>query len=244
MCALQKRRRWFLQMAILLCSYSSFGQLTDFFRIRFLNSANYADEAIVRFKADATREFDPQYDAFKLNGSVINISTLPDSLLNLFINAMPLEFSIDSVFLKASGPPGNYRLVFSQLNSFTSTIMIFLIDRMEQNQRIIQNGDTISFSITSDPLSNSWKRFVLRFLKPTSLQVDLRSSSIKSPAIVFFRKGQPLSKEFQERYTHVIDFRGRRFTLQSPTIQTLLPGTYWLCNELDCNAISRLILLD
>jgi len=140
-------------------------QIADYFRITILNANRNADETIVRFLPQATRGFDSDYDAYKLPGGFVNISTMPDSTLNLSINSMPFPVVSDSLRIRFTNASGNLRFVFTNLDSFLGNLIVMLKDGFTGTKRVIQNNDTIPFTVTANP-NTSGKRFTLVFFYP------------------------------------------------------------------------------
>ena len=122
-----------------------------------------SDEAWINFNMDATIQFDPQYDAYKLfgvteapqlysilPGNLASINVLPWTSINQVI---PLGFTC--------GLSGNYTITASNLNSFRSGVKVYLEDT--KNPGVMQDlmiNPTYQFDYVAGESAN---RFILHF---------------------------------------------------------------------------------
>jgi len=201
-------------------------QATDFLRIKLININNYTDEAIVRFLPDATRGFDPNYDAFKLQGSVLNVFTMPDTTLSLAINSLPFPQEIDSVSIRFNGGFGDFKFAISGFNTFTTSLVAVLKDKFTGINHVISNTDTISFNVSTDP-GTYGKRFSLLYFFPTNINQILYENRRSG---FFAKPGEDLlflkTEQFTEYQWHGMD--GRMVLMDSKTVPKLANGLYIL----------------
>jgi hypothetical protein len=140
------------------------------------SSNSYGDESIIYFNSQATSYFDPAFDAFKLYGnfdapqfySIGNADTL------LSINA--LKWMTNSAVVPmgfSCGDNGTYSILASNMQSFPSSITIYLKDLKTNTQQNLNDNPlyTFSYSTTDDP-----NRFQILFSAPASV-VDNTSIS-------------------------------------------------------------------
>jgi hypothetical protein len=158
-------------------SQSNAVQVENYIRVKLLNANNFSDETILRFLPGSTKGFDPASDAYKLFGAQVNVFTKPDSNLSLAINAVPFPSTSDSIDLGFNANFGDYRFVITGLNSFTSNMVLVLSDRLTNVQRILQENDTIPFSVILNPLSYGY-RFKIKYFFPTAVQNPERGTQI------------------------------------------------------------------
>jgi len=124
--------------------------ITDALKIRIAR-ASYSDETIIRFVAGATKDFDGNYDAWKLfsfNASVPNIFSKDIVNDELSINAMP-EFTASvshDVFLKI-GTAGTYSITPSEEGAFASGICITMRDNTTGQLYDMRAASTFTVSL-------------------------------------------------------------------------------------------------
>ncbi|MBC7388296.1 MAG: fibronectin type III domain-containing protein, partial [Opitutaceae bacterium] len=120
-----------------------------FLRINLRNDEYQADEAILRFYEDATKNFDDEYDAIKYVGNYQNISTIAGSD-NLTINTLPYYAKNLSVPVYVQAYyNGNFYLDFSEMESFPPDIDIYLKDNTLGTLTDIKKNFSYQFSATA-----------------------------------------------------------------------------------------------
>lgn len=149
----------------------SAGMQTTFFRqaepsnvLRItVSKGKLQDETVIHFREDATSEFDAHADARKFANSALNISSLLEDGQYLAINSLAslncsknIPIAVDNV------TPGNYKLDFTEYESFPDDIHIFLKDNFLNSTFNIRNG-SYNFSITSAAASFGSSRFEIQF---------------------------------------------------------------------------------
>ncbi len=135
---------------------------TDLVRVAMRNSAGDVDYAVVQFRTGATKAFDASFDAHKLNGSVLNVSSLGSDQVNMSINKRPMLASVvDSIPMKVEVySNGQYSFAFTEMESFTTNAKVYLHDRFTGTTQQITLGFTYDFVVNSDARTQG-KRFVL-----------------------------------------------------------------------------------
>ena len=130
-----------------------------------LENDKYHDVALVQYNDSSTPEFDGAFDAFKLKNPIFNLSTLTPGGENMAANVMPKSFCTSNIKVNINNiEPGNYRLVFDSLSTFTGLSTALLVDHFTNQELELSEGLIYSFEITPD--LNSWgtERFELRFV--------------------------------------------------------------------------------
>jgi hypothetical protein len=138
-------------------------EITNLLRIK-LSKGTQSDETVVHFREGATEGFDSFADASKLPNASINVSTLMANGTRLAINSLPplncmytLRLAVEQV------PAGNYRLDFSELETFNTGITITLKDKFLNKTYTVVAGGSYSFAISSNAASYGINRFELTF---------------------------------------------------------------------------------
>jgi hypothetical protein len=153
------------------------GAVDDMMRIT-LKRDSQKDEAVIRFSADATNGYDKNFDAFKLPNSIFNLSSISET--NKYaINAIPYGTCNSAVQLNISNAtPGSYQLLFTELQSFSSTPQVRVLDSFTGATTVIANDGVYAFTITSDPAS-SGNRFSVLIDQP-QLNLNIQASAPQS----------------------------------------------------------------
>lgn len=140
---------------------------SSYFRITLSNPAGYKDENVIRFFENSTTEFDSEYDAYKMTGSVMNLSTTTPAGNRLCINTMPrLSDDIFIIPMNATAYNDNQlTLTFSEFGSDAQGLNILLKDKYLNTLTVIQEGSTYKFSTNADPASKGDGRFELMLTK-------------------------------------------------------------------------------
>ena len=123
--------------------------------------SNLFDEAIVGFNANATDQFDADYDANKLTGSIgrHNLYSMNSGkwLNKNMLKSIAQTSTVDVGF--EPGKTGDFTFNFSGLNSFDPTSYISLEDKKLNTFYDVRTGD---YNFSSDS-ADDWNRFVLHF---------------------------------------------------------------------------------
>ena len=143
----------------------------NYFRITLFNGTD-RDETLIHFFEDALPGED-KYDAFKLKNGIFNLSTIMGDSADMVIQAIPKTGCDQQLKLNVYNiSTGSYTLDFSELDSFTENIMVYLQDNFTGTYNLVSNGYSYPFTITTDSASFGSDRFVIAFEKP-DINVDL-----------------------------------------------------------------------
>ena len=124
----------------------------------------YSDIAHIKFREDATIDFDTQYDAFKFQNSIHNISSISNAGNNLAVNALPLEDCNPTVKLDLTNVTvGSHQMTFEGLDKLIAGYEIILNDNFLTTSSVITGSTVYSFEVTADVLSYGANRFELEF---------------------------------------------------------------------------------
>ncbi len=215
-----------------------------FTRIRLKPESGPADECVLRLDPTATEGFDGQLEAYKLYGFGPNICTIVDNL-RLSIQAIPSlgEYRIVPLEVKVS-QVGSYVLEFDNLLVFLDTLHeMFVNDLYLGTIQPILPGDSVSFTITSDPSSQGSSRFELIFarIQPTSRLEPKQAQEISlfpNPSAGRSTRLSLVGLENQDVGIRILDARGQTVfqSLSNPKAKTerislpdsLPPGVYWV----------------
>lgn len=150
-------------------------QPTNLIRIT-VAKGSVKDETVIHFRQDATEDFDGHADARKLPNSILNISSVSRDGKDLAINSMSSLNCNTVIPLKLNNvAAGNYKIDFSQYESFPESIQIMLSDNFAGSSHNIRNG-SYSFAVTSALTSYGAERFKISF-STTSLDSTLSLSA-------------------------------------------------------------------
>lgn len=135
----------------------------DLLRITLTNG-RVNDETVIYFKNNSTQDFDRSADALKFKNSSFNISSIIRSGAKLSINSMPrfdcdyeIKLAVEDVLA------GNYKLNFSQFESFPEEISIVVKDNFTKTEFDIRKVISYAFSVTADTKSYGSERFSVAF---------------------------------------------------------------------------------
>ena len=125
------------------------------------------DEAHVVFSSDATLNFDPDYDAYKLMGisHAPNLYSLLPSDIMAAVNWLPWTSPSQIVPMGFScGLSGAYHITASNLESFSSATEIYIEDLKENITQDLIKDPVYHFNYSKGEETN---RFLLHFANPT-----------------------------------------------------------------------------
>ena len=142
--------------------------------IKLIDGANHSDEAIINFNDNATKGFDANLDAYKLDGYNLNVTSKNINGTRLAFNAMPLEGGLNIIPLTVSSKSeGTHRLAIAGVESIDKNLTLFLED-LTANTRTKITAD-IKLEITVDGNANRYR--ILAFNSNTS-KVDNNGKSV------------------------------------------------------------------
>lgn len=140
---------------------------SSYFRISLTNSTGYSDDNVIRFYDNSSTEFDFEVDAYKMTGSILNLSTTTPAGSKLCINTFPrIADDIFVIPLNATAFNDNsLKLTFSEFGADAQGLNILLRDKYLNTLTVIQEGSIYSFTTNADPYSKGEGRFELLFTK-------------------------------------------------------------------------------
>jgi hypothetical protein len=146
-------------------------------------SGSYSDETAIRLENEATYDFDGNWDAYKLtNGGYTPNFYTTISGINYSINSVPMTFDEYTFDLQLKVAfTGNYTITTkSLLDSYDSTLVITLEDKLLQTTQVLSENFVYEFSAATTDTSD---RFVLhyRFIKPNPISNGADSLNTTSP---------------------------------------------------------------
>jgi fibronectin-binding autotransporter adhesin len=145
-----------------LAFFKAEGIIPDLLRVKAI-ADEMTDEAVVRFKPEATSGADAQYDAWKLNGTeeAPQLYTVTSDNEKLAINSLPYETSSYVIPLnfemKANAP---VTFTFANIESFNPSVSIYLEDKLVNQTINLRTQSVYTFSHLPE---NSPIRFNLIF---------------------------------------------------------------------------------
>lgn len=146
-------------------------KIEDFLKLTVVGNG-YSDQTIVVFIPDATWGFDPDYDAYKLQGIVQApqlYSIIPG--INLAINALPeILINLEVQLGFKVGALNTYTITATETSTFDPSVSIILDDTRDDVQTNLVLNPVYSF--TADPADNI-QRFKLRFRYPVNLDLKV-----------------------------------------------------------------------
>jgi hypothetical protein len=128
------------------------------------DAQNRTDRTKIQFRADASAGFDGQFDAFKLQNRIFNLSSFSPEGENLAVNVMPPAACNRAVKLNLTNiEPGSYRLVFEGLYTFGNLKKARLMDNLTKQAVDIEEGGSYAFEVTGSVESYGGDRFQIIF---------------------------------------------------------------------------------
>jgi len=127
----------------------------------------------IGFKADATEEFDTQYDGYKLQNGIFNLASITEAGLDLSINNIPMIDCNRIVKLNITNiTEGTYQLKFDGLLSFDAGYQFTLKDNFLNTTTTLDEGMIHGFAVTTDAASWGNARFEIE-LSPANLDTSI-----------------------------------------------------------------------
>jgi hypothetical protein len=128
-----------------------------------------SDETALRFLSSAIKEFDSDYDAYKMiaDSNVPQIYTITEGKINLAINSLPFFTEYLSVPLGFNAKEdGTYNINILEISRYDlpSDVFIYLEDKEQNKMTEINTNDQYSF-YSKAGFNND--RFVIHFMKKT-----------------------------------------------------------------------------
>lgn len=143
---------------------------SSYFRITLSNNAGYSDDNVIRFYDNSSTEFDSDVDAYKMTGSILNLSTTTPGGSRLCINTFPrITDDIFVIPLNATAFNDNsLNLKFSEFGTDAQVLTIMLRDKYLNTLSVIQEGTVYRFTTNADPASKGDGRFEILLTKTKS----------------------------------------------------------------------------
>jgi hypothetical protein len=189
--------------------------IPDLLRLKATTTLS-SDETIVYFRADATDGFDPQYDAYKLDGSpdVPQLSSIIPSGTKLSINSLPTNYG-DKVVPLNFTLNKNSEVVFnaSGMESFNYNTTISLDDLITNNSIDLLRQPEYVFNYETGQIG----RFQLRFSVTTAVN---KYDKLDGKVFFFNRKCniQAPSMEGNQVEVCIFDIAGRQIKTADITL--------------------------
>jgi hypothetical protein len=145
-----------------------------------LKNNTYTDQTTIRFDANATWNFDGDYDAYKFPGgpNTPYLATVPDTNGDLSINSVPALDSTVVIPVRVKvGTTGTYTLYRDSITNLPSSSCIILEDLLTGTQTDLQSYTSYTFSISD---TTSAPRFLIHIGAPiikTSISASCNGSS-------------------------------------------------------------------
>jgi hypothetical protein len=144
-----------------------------------IKTGSYSDETAVAFTENSTDGYDQEYDARKLGGGWVNLSTKLDEEKLVAINAMGSNGGVQVVKLNIEAYAyGNSSLSFPTLTGFEEGTQIMLRDKYLDKTVAVNGATTYSFKTEQNKPETIQDRFELQFLSP--LKFGLESVTAKA----------------------------------------------------------------
>ena len=142
-------------------------------RISLTNAFGYTDENVIRFHESGSISFDPENDALKLTGGILNLSTRTPEGVKLCINTLPAvpEEGMVIPIGVSSFVNGAFQLRFSDLGDEAGSARIRLFDAYTNSFQAVNEGFVYRFTISSDTNSSKEGRFQLVMSKTIEFPV-------------------------------------------------------------------------
>lgn len=141
--------------------------ITNLLRIKMVKGT-ITDETAIHFREGATEKFDSNADARKIAGSSFNLSSVLADNTRLAINSLPAFSCLSSVKLAIDNVTnGNYRFDFSDMQTFSTSVVITLKDKFTNKTFNISGGGSYTFTVTTtNAASYGINRFEIIFSAP------------------------------------------------------------------------------
>ena len=209
----------------------------NYFRIT-LRSATQSDEAVVRFNAAATLDFDPEMDAMKFSNGGINLSTQAHSRDEMAINSIPMPVNEQKLNLNLQKTkPGNFNLSFTELNRLDFPCRIKLIDNYSGSVTELADSSIYEFTVASggETYENRFE-LLIQPQAPKIHELENKLIAYPNPATYLLNfKMPPIDNQEAEAMvynslgTSVLSFPIKTVNGQSSLdIARLKPGIYYL----------------
>lgn len=202
-----------------------------------LKSSQYTDKAALQFRDDASPEYDGDFDAYKLQNPIFNLSTLSREGVALAANTLPKTPCTSDVRLNITNiEPGTYTLKFEGLSSFSGLESAELVDHFTNTSFVLEGDASHAFEVTADAGSYGSSRFELKF----------KFSEGSQPAPAVEAENDILVSKFEEGESYQWFLNGVRIEgATEASYRPVLNGTYsYEVNYKGCAMLSETIEVD
>lgn len=136
-------------------------------KIELIASGGQKDETAIAFAGFASNTYDPEYDAIKLAGGWVNLSSLVDEK-QIAINALGEKRGVQQVKLNVEPYVyGNYTMSFPVIESFNDAALIRLKDNYLNKTTYVNSSSVYQFNINQNiPETFGSDRFEIQFVEP------------------------------------------------------------------------------
>ena len=142
-------------------------------KMRITSDKNHIDETVVAFKPYATDGYDPHYDARKLAGGWVNLSSKVGEERLMAINTMgafrgikKVEMEIEPYYF------GKYSFTFPEIRDMDPETIIKLRDNYLNKEQVISPTSVYNFTIEENVPETYQGRFSLEVLAPVKFRYD------------------------------------------------------------------------
>lgn len=163
----------------------AFAQVNEAIKFKITDPNGNTDETIIRLSHDATADFDPFWDAWKLfaiNDNVPSLYTNSNQLDPLAINAIPLmeKDTIVPIYMRVRVTGGSFLMETEQLGSFPNGIKIALRDVVTGDTYELDQNISFVFDVMAD--SNlDFQRFEVFYSTSSQVEISENNISITNP---------------------------------------------------------------
>ncbi|MCK5105873.1 MAG: hypothetical protein KAR17_23785, partial [Cyclobacteriaceae bacterium] len=141
--------------------------------VKIISDKGKQDETAIAFTNFATNGYDPEFDAIKLSGGWVNLSTKLENDKLIVINAMGESRGVQSVKLNIDPYQyGNYAMNFPTIESFSEGALMKLKDNYLDKTVVINSATGYDFIIEENNLPTYADRFEIQFVEPVNFRFD------------------------------------------------------------------------
>jgi hypothetical protein len=173
--------------------------------IQLEGAGGETDKALFQFVEGSSNQYEPEFDAYKLENPGLNIFTLTQNLSKLAINALPFEGNQMTIPVGFIAPQGWLKIKLFGLSNLVATSSVFLKDNETGEIFDLNQNNLVSFFNSTN--GQNLNRFELIFTNSITGTLDL------SPAKGVQLVPNPSSKEM-ETHLKISGFESSKALLQ------------------------------
>lgn len=142
--------------------------------VKILSGNGKQDETAITFTNFSTNGYDPEFDALKLSGGWVNLSSKLENDKLIVINAMGESRGVQSVKLNVDPYYfGNYSLEFPTIEAFSEGAIMRLKDNYLDKTVVINQASKYDFTIVENIAQTyGGDRFEIQFVEPVNFRFD------------------------------------------------------------------------